>query len=177
MKRSTVVYVSSSSSPHHCDPEKAKLWIFDDIYLYTFSKKMILRPPAWDLISSPGAPETKHYFYFCLTVDVWVTLDDEDVRAMQKVCHSLNRGGGLKNCHFAMTNEPLVTLLRGERGYEISIFSEWHSFCMAPPLKDWDEKHYFRRQSDYNYINTISCCFFLHVKRIRWITGYTPIWL
>ena len=30
-------------------------------------------------------------------------------------------GGGLKNCHFAIINEPFVTLFRG-RGYEISIF-------------------------------------------------------
>ena len=33
--------------------------------------------------------------------------------AMQKVCHSPEGEGGLKNCHSAMTNEPFVTLLGG----------------------------------------------------------------
>ena len=32
---------------------------------------------------------------------------------MQKVCHSPEGGGGLKNCQFALTNEPFVTLLGG----------------------------------------------------------------
>ena len=43
--------------------KKIKFRIFDDIHLYIFSKKKILRPPARDLLSSPGAPETKLYFF------------------------------------------------------------------------------------------------------------------
>ena len=49
---------------------------------------------------------------------------------MQKVCHSPEGGGGLKNSHFKMTNEPFVTLL-GEEGYEISIF--WSDTLFAWP--------------------------------------------
>ena len=41
--------------------------------------------------------------------------------AMQKVIHSPEGGGGLKNFHFEMKNEPFVTLL-GEEGNEIFIF-------------------------------------------------------
>ena len=47
-------------------PRKIILRIFDDVYLYIFSKKVYLRPPAWDLFSSPGAPETKLYFLLAL---------------------------------------------------------------------------------------------------------------
>ena len=56
-------------------PRKIKLWIFDDIYLYTFFKKIVLWPPVWDLFSSPDAPETKLYFLLILTIPFFFWLD------------------------------------------------------------------------------------------------------
>ena len=41
-------------------------------------------------------------------------------------------GGGLKNCHFAMTNQPLVLL--GAEEYEISIFRS--DILFAWPLRN-----------------------------------------
>ena len=46
----------------YCDPKEMKFRIFKDFNLLRFSKKIFLRPPAWDLFSSPGEPETKLYF-------------------------------------------------------------------------------------------------------------------
>ena len=43
----------------HLHAASRKLQIFDDIYL---PKKIFLQPPAWDLYSSPGAPDKKLYF-------------------------------------------------------------------------------------------------------------------
>ena len=43
-----------------------KIRIFKDFNLLKFSKKIFLRPPAWDLFSSPGEPETKLYFLLAL---------------------------------------------------------------------------------------------------------------
>ena len=48
--------------------------------------------------------------------------------ALQKVCHSPEGEGGLKTCHFAVTNEPFVTLLGGEGVWK------WHTFCIAPMI-------------------------------------------
>ena len=52
--------------------------------------------------------------------------------AVQKVWHSPEGRGGLKNCHFEMANEPFVTLLGG-RGHEMSIFRS--DIVFAWPLR------------------------------------------
>ena len=41
---------------------------------------------------------------------------------MQKVCHSPEGGGGPKNCHFGVTNEPFVILLEGGGGMKFRLF-------------------------------------------------------
>ena len=68
---STVLYVNSSSSTLYCNPENKITNFRRYLSLYIFQKKIFLRPPAWDLFSSPGAPETKLYFLLALFWQKW----------------------------------------------------------------------------------------------------------
>ena len=42
----------------YCDPEFSTVFFFTHV-----PKNIFFRPPAWDLFSSPGVPETKLHFF------------------------------------------------------------------------------------------------------------------
>ena len=59
LKESRAIYVNSSSSTLYCNPENHE---FLTLSLYIFQTKKI-RPPVLDLFLSPGAQETKFYYF------------------------------------------------------------------------------------------------------------------